>query len=148
MSSRRVGNHCIVRTTGGGNLVTPKGSPEEEPDELEEPEEELEDLEDDEDEVAAGLALNTDDDVEGDDASLEELLSQRAASRRGSGESDEDEDDIMSLASEREPTGAEAIRTKVIPIKDRKEFVCKHCHLVKARSQLADADRELCRDCV
>jgi hypothetical protein len=128
--------------------VTPRGSTEEEPDELEESEDELEESEDDEEEVAAGLALAADDDEEGDDASLEELLSQRASARRGAGESDEDEDDIMALASEREPTGAEVIRTKVIPIKDRKEFVCKRCHLVKARSQLADADRELCRDCV
>lgn len=129
--------------------MTPKGSSEEEPEELEESEDELEEIEDDEDEVAAGLAMATDDDEEGDDASLEELLSQRAAGgRRGSAEGDEEEDDIMSLASEREPTGAEVIRTKVIPIKDRKEFVCKRCHLVKARSQLADADRELCRDCV
>jgi hypothetical protein len=128
--------------------VTPTGSTEEEPEDLEDSEE-LEDLEDeDDDEVAAGLALTTDDDEESDDASLEELLSQRASSRRGGGDPEEDEDDIMSLASEREPTGAEVIRTKVIPIKDRKEFVCKRCHLVKARSQLADADRELCRDCV
>jgi len=127
--------------------VTPTGSTEEEPEELDESEDELDDLEDDEDEVAAGLALTTDEE-EGDDASLEELLSQRASSRRGGGDPEEDEDDIMSLASEREPTGAEVIRTKVIPIKDRKEFVCKRCHLVKARSQLADADRELCRDCV
>jgi hypothetical protein len=128
--------------------VTPTGSSEEEPEDLEESEDELEDLEDDDDEVAAGLALTTDDDEEGDDASLEELLSQRASSRRGGGDPEEDDDDIMSLSSEREPTGAEVIRTKVIPIKDRKEFVCKRCHLVKARSQLADADRELCRDCV
>lgn len=131
--------------------MSPKGSTEEEPEELGESEDELEDTEDtedDEDEVAAGLALATDDDEEGDDASLEELLSQRASSRRAAGEADEDEDDLMSLSSEKEPTGAEAIRTKVIPIRDRKEFVCKRCHLVKARSQLADADRELCRDCV
>ena len=128
--------------------MSPTGSTEEEPEELEESEDELEDIEDDEDEVAAGLALASDDDEEGDDASLEELLSQRASSRRAAGESDEDEDDLMSLSTEKEPTGAEAIRTKVIPIRDRKEFVCKRCHLVKARSQLADADRELCRDCV
>ena len=128
--------------------MTPTGSTEEEPEDLPESEDELEDIEDDEEEVAAGLAMATDDEDEGEDASLEELLSQRASSRRAAGDSEEDEDDIMSLSSEREPTGAEVIRTKVIPIKDRKEFVCKRCHLVKARSQLADADRELCRDCV
>lgn len=127
--------------------MTPTRSTQEEPEELEEPEEELEDLEDDEEEVSVGLMAG-DDDEEGGEASLEELLSQRAASRRGSGDADDDEDDIMSLASEKEPTGADVIRTKVIPIKDRKEFVCKRCHLVKARSQLADPGRELCRDCV
>lgn len=128
--------------------MTPIASSEEEPEEIEGSEDDLEDLEDDEDEVAAGLAMATDDEEETDEASLEELLSQRASGRRAAGDGDEDEDDIMSLSSEREPTGAEAIRTKVIPIKDRKEFVCKSCHLVKARSQLADAERELCRDCV
>ena len=125
-----------------------KASSEEEPEDLVEADEDLEDLDEDEEEVSAGLTLAGDEEEEGDDASLDELLAQRASSRRAAGETDEEEDDIMSLASEREPTGAEVIRTTVIPIKDRKEFVCKRCHLVKARSQLADADRELCRDCV
>lgn len=126
-----------------------KGSTEEEPEEeLETDDEDLEDVEDEED-VAAGLALATDDDEEGDDASLEELLAQRATSRRAAGEPEEDDDEaLMALSSEREPTGNETIRTKVIPVKDRQEFVCKHCHLVKARSQLADEERVLCRDCV
>ena len=108
----------------------------------------LEEVDGDEDEVATGLAMAVDDDEESDEASLEELLAQRAAGRRAAGEPDEDDDDIMALSSEREPTGAEVIRTKVIPLKDRQEFVCKRCHLVKARSQLADEERMLCRDCV
>jgi hypothetical protein len=133
--------------------VTPKASENGETPEVEEEEEfdeDLEDIDDDEDAVAEGLAMATgDDEDEDEEASLEELLAQRAAGRRAAGDdSESDEDDIMALASEREPTGAETIRTKVIPIKDRQEFVCKRCFLVKARSQLADETRMLCRDCV
>ncbi len=109
-------------------------------------EEELDDDEleaDDDDE----LALATDDEDEEDESSLEELLAQRAAARRGTDESDDD-DDIMALASEKEPVALEPLPTRVIPIKDRKEFVCSRCHLVKARVQLADEERGLCRDCV
>lgn len=108
----------------------------------------LEEVDGDEDEVATGLAMAADDDEDSEEASLEELLAQRAAGRRAAGEPDDEDDDIMALSSEREPTGAEVIRTKVIPLKDRQEFVCKRCHLVKARSQLADEERMLCRDCV
>ncbi len=145
-----MGTSVPVPTTPAEDVtVAPKATSEEEPEEeIEATEDDLEDLEDDEDEVSAGLALATDDDEEGDEASLEELLAQRGSARRAAGEPEEEEDDLMSLSSERELTGTEVIRTKVIPIKDRQEFVCKRCHLVKARSQLADADRELCRDCV
>jgi hypothetical protein len=99
---------------------------------------------DDEDEEALAA---TGDEEESEEASLEELLSQRAAARRGTDESDDDED-IMALASEKEPIALEPLPTTVIPIEDRKEFVCNRCHLVKARVQLADAERGLCRDCV
>ena len=114
-------------------------------------EEELEEEEDDDvtvdvdDEEALAQAPGDDEDSE--ESSLEELLSQRAAARCGTDES-EDDDDIMSLASEKEPAVLEPLPTTVIPIKDRKEFVCNNCHLVKARVQLADAERGLCRDCV
>lgn len=112
-------------------------------------EDDLEDVDTDDDEVAASVAIATDgDDEEGEDASLEDLLAQRATGRRAAGEPGEDEDDILALSSERDLALNEQIRTKVIPIKDRQEFVCKRCHLVKARSQLADQDRVLCRDCV
>jgi hypothetical protein len=114
-------------------------------------EEELEEEDDDDvtvdEEDEEALAQSAGDDEDSEEASLEELLSQRAAARRGTDESDDD-DDIMALASEKEPTGLEPLPTKVIPIKDRKEFVCNRCHLVKARVQLADAERGLCRDCV
>ncbi|HEX2057041.1 MAG TPA: DUF4193 family protein [Actinomycetota bacterium] len=112
-------------------------------------EEELEDdeLEGDDDDEELALAANDDED-EDDESSLEELLAQRAAARRGTDDS-EDDDDILSLASEPETIPAiEPIPARVIPLKDRQEFVCNRCHLVKARVQLADAERGLCRDCV
>jgi Domain of unknown function (DUF4193) len=105
----------------------------------------LDDEEDDESAAASGFG---DDDEEGDDSSLEQLLAQRSAARRASDEPEENED-LMALASEREPPlRGEALNPRLIPVKDRQEFVCKHCFLVKARSQLADAERMLCRDCV
>ena len=118
-------------------------------DEIEDEEDDLEEVEiDDPEEAEAELAAASEDDDEEDDASLDQLLSQRAASRRGSDDS-EDDDDIMALATEKEPRGSvDVIPARVIPIKDRQEFVCQRCYLVKARSQLADADRTLCRDCV
>jgi hypothetical protein len=36
----------------------------------------------------------------------------------------------------------------IVPRRHRGEFVCRGCFLVKARSQLADAHRHLCLDCV
>ena len=116
------------------------------PEEEVEPEEELDDdeIEADDDEE---LPLAGDED-EDEEASLDELLAQRAAARRGTDES-EDDDDIMALASEPETIPSlEPLPARVIPLKDRQEFVCNHCRLVKARVQLADAERGLCRDCV
>ncbi|HEX2294628.1 MAG TPA: DUF4193 family protein [Actinomycetota bacterium] len=110
-------------------------------------EEELEDEELGDDDEELALAA-TDDEDEEDESSLEELLAQRAAARRGTEDSDDDED-ILSLASEPETIPSiEPIPARVIPLKDRQEFVCNRCHLVKARVQLADAERGLCRDCV
>ena len=117
--------------------------------ELEEPDdaEEL-DLDDDEVEAeAAALAAPDDDDDDSDETSLDQILAQRAAARKGTDDSDEDED-IMAFPGDVEPEAITGpLPTKVIPIQDRKEFVCKKCRLVKKRSQLADAQRELCRDC-
>ena len=118
-------------------------------DELEQlPDDEVEVDEDDDDDLEDGAvadsALGPDDET--DETSLDELLSQRAAARRANNE-DPDEDDIMALTSEpQNPTG-EPLPTRVIPIKDQQEFVCSNCHLVKARVQLADEARMLCRDC-
>jgi hypothetical protein len=123
-----------------------------EPEDFESPEEvddleqveEVEVLEDEDDEETVALA--PDEEEEGA-ASLDELLAQRAASRRGSDDADDD-DDIMALATERHDKTTDIIVPRVVPIQDRAEFVCDRCHLVKAKSQLADAQRGLCRDCV
>ena len=74
------------------------------------------------------------------ESSLEELL----AKREGRPAEEEEEDDSM-LAMGRDER-LEPLAVKVVPPSD-KEFVCKNCHLVKHRSQLADRDRMFCRDC-
>lgn len=115
-----------------------------EDEDLDEVEVSVEDVE--EEEVA--LTATDDDEEDSDESSLEELLAKRSATRRAADEPDDDEDIMSSFASEQEPPIPDALPTRVIPVKDRQEFVCSRCHLVKARSQLADADRQLCRDCV
>lgn len=89
-----------------------------------------------------------DDEEEDDESSLEELLAQRAAARRGASDDDEDDDMIAVLPDEPEVRAPIEPLARIIPVKDRKEFVCRSCYLVKARTQLADAERQLCRDCV
>jgi hypothetical protein len=123
--------------------VPPKQKREPQPDDIEESDAALENDDEDEDDDEA-LPEPPDEEAE-EEASLEELLAQRA-SRRAQ-EDGEDETDIMALASERETPMTGPPPTKVIPMA-RREFVCKRCHLVKARSQLADVERGLCRDCV
>jgi hypothetical protein len=116
-------------------------APEEDP-------EELANFDDEELEEEVPSPIEEEGEEEGAAAtSLDELLAQRAAARRG-GDEVEDDDDIMALASERTEKLTEASTARVIPIKDRQEFVCNRCHLVKAKSQLADPQRGLCRDCV
>jgi hypothetical protein len=107
--------------------------------------EELEDF--DEEELEETLPPPPDDEDVSGATSLDELLAQRAA-RKGSDEVDDDDDEIMALQSERDQRFWGTATARVIPIKDRQEFVCNRCHLVKAKSQLADAQRGLCRDCV
>ena len=112
-----------------------------------------EDAEGDDEEVDLPDEDGEDDDAlpehEGEDeqASLDELIAQREAGRRGADDADDD-GDIMALASERDEPVLEALPAKVAPIRDQKEFVCKSCYLVKPRVQLADEKREYCRDCV
>jgi hypothetical protein len=109
------------------------------------------DLEDEDladDEVDAELLVEGDDDVESAEASLDEILTPRPSPRRGREEPEEEEDIISALVPDRDLVSIEPLPSVVVPIKDRQEFVCNNCHLVKARSQLADAERGLCRDCV
>ena len=91
--------------------------------------------------------LGEDEEDEDGQASLEELIAQRAAGRKTTDESDEAED-IMSLTSQADEPVVEPLPVKVAPVEEQKEFVCKSCYLVKPRVQLADAKREYCRDCV
>ena len=74
------------------------------------------------------------------ESSLEELL----AKREGRPAEEEEEDDSM-LAMGRDER-LEPLAVKVVPPSD-KEFVCRNCHLVKHRSQLADTKKVLCADC-
>jgi hypothetical protein len=115
-----------------------------EPDDVDDEDDDLADPE----EVEAELAQSSSDDDDGgsEDASLEELLAQRAARRPA--DEPEDPDDIMTLSSEAKTPIKEPLPSRVIPIRDREEFVCNRCHLVKRKSQLADPERMLCRDCV
>ncbi len=105
--------------------------------------EELEQLDDDGEEEngaqePAAPATDGEPEVE---SSLEELL----AKREGRPAEEEDDDDDSMLAMGRDER-LEPLAVKVIPPSD-KEFVCRNCHLVKHRSQLADRDRMFCRDC-
>jgi hypothetical protein len=108
---------------------------------------ETEDDEGDEDESdeAAGAAVVSGEADDSDEASLDELLAKRAAAKRAS---DDSEEDIMTLVGGDGEPVVEQIRVKAQPIKDRQEFVCSKCRLVKPKVQLADAERGLCRDCV
>ncbi len=74
------------------------------------------------------------------ESSLEELLAKREARPA---EEEEEDDSILALGREER---LEPLAVKVIPPSD-KEFVCKNCHLVKHRAQLADKSRMFCRDC-
>ncbi|MGI8407506.1 MAG: DUF4193 family protein [Actinomycetota bacterium] len=109
----------------------------------------LESLDDEDDEDEDGVVLD-DDDEEETEANLDEILAQRPAARRGSDESDndDDEDDLLTFSPEPKLGSADPPPSKITPIKEQAEFVCKRCHLVKKRSQLADPKRTLCRDCV
>jgi Domain of unknown function (DUF4193) len=130
-------------------------------DEKKSPDDALDDS-DDEDEVDDSVALDIEagdddeeaeadeadeDEADADQTSLEELMAQRAAGRRGRDDAEEPED-IMSLSSEPEEPPVDVLPVTVDPIEDQKEFVCNSCHLVKPRVQMADPERGYCRDCV
>ena len=81
-----------------------------------------------------------DDDLDPDDveAGLDVILKDRLVVV----DEQDDEDDEVPDADDRTEGS-----TKVVP-KRPGEFVCQSCFLVKHPSQLADADRMFCRDCV
>ena len=74
------------------------------------------------------------------ESSLEEILAKREPRPA---EEEEEDDSLLTLGRDER---LEPLAVKVVPPTD-KEFVCKNCHLVKHRSQLADKERMLCRDC-
>jgi hypothetical protein len=119
-------------------------------DQLEPQEQDLEedDLEVEDDTEDTALLVVGDDDVDSAEASLDEILTARPTPRRGREEPEEEEDIISALVPDPDLVAVEPLPSVVVPIKDRQEFVCSNCHLVKARVQLADAARGLCRDCV
>jgi hypothetical protein len=121
---------------------------EDDPDELDGVDEQGDVAEDDEAETESGVeasgGLALDDDDGSDQASLDELLARRAASE---GDDSAEDGDITQLSSEERAPVLEHTRAVVTPVREREEFVCKSCHLVKPRVQLADGRRGLCRDC-
>ncbi len=127
-----------------------------------------------EDEDVALSEGDEDDDIAGldDDDEAEEILTPSPAAvveRTGEGDEEEEEEepededveaslDVIlkeRLVVEDEPEDEEATdqedkaegNERVLP-KQPDEFVCRSCFLVKHPSQLADAKKMLCRDCV
>jgi hypothetical protein len=82
-----------------------------------------------------------DEDLDPDDveAGLDVILKDRLVVA----EEDEDEEDEEAPDAEERVEGP----SKVL-VKRPGEFVCQSCFLVKHPSQLADSERNLCRDCV
>ncbi|MDQ3784366.1 MAG: DUF4193 family protein [Actinomycetota bacterium] len=104
---------------------------------------------DHEDALAEVDPIPTDDDVEEEEeTSLEDLVARRSAPLGGGEEIEDDPPELIRLAPQPPVRAPDPVPTKVVPIRERREFVCNRCHLVKARSQLADHERGLCRDCV
>jgi hypothetical protein len=113
-------------------------------------EEAAEDDEDDDDteDGTEGAAVGSSEDDDSDEASLDALLAKRSA-KRGSEDSEDSEEDIMALVgSARDEAIVEPLPIRAQPIRDRQEFVCSRCRLVKPKVQLADEASGLCRDCV
>jgi hypothetical protein len=120
----------------------PDGGEGLETDAEDEGEEDDEDLDED---AGDAVAVSSTEDDDSDETSLDELLAKRSAKRV----SDDSEEDIMSLVGQdRDEPVVEPLPIRAQPIRDRQEFVCSRCRLVKPKVQLADAARGLCRDCV
>ncbi len=127
-------------------------------------------LEDDDDDIADVVDVDEEDDAEV--AEVDEILTPSPAAvveKSGEGDDEEEEEepededveaslDVIlkeRLVVEDEPEDEEATdqedktegNERVLP-KQPDEFVCRSCFLVKHPSQLADAKKMLCRDCV
>jgi hypothetical protein len=109
---------------------------------LEEEEEYLVDVDDDETEDEEPRPERGDEETA--DASLDEILTTKPEERPVP-EEEEDDESVLSLGREER---METLSVKVVPPDPEKEFTCRHCYLVKHRSQLADKKRMYCRDCV
>lgn len=90
------------------------------------------DEEDDEEEEEVALVAD-------DEASFDEFLSKAKTT-----EVEEEEESLLDLTREER---LESLSIRAAP-KQANEFVCSSCRLVKHESQLADPQKELCRDCV
>ncbi|MDQ3766154.1 MAG: DUF4193 family protein [Actinomycetota bacterium] len=101
-----------------------------------------------EDALAEVNPIPSEGDEEDEETSLEVLVARRAASWSAGEEIEDDPDELVQLLPQRPARAGDPAPRKVVAIRERREFVCNRCHLVKARSQLADHERGLCRDCV
>lgn len=97
-----------------------------------------------EEEAPEDEGLTLEDEEEAPESSLDELLDRRAAGAT----LDEDESEAAALFElfplREEMSGSTPARPEPAA---PSEFVCRRCRLVKARAQLSDAARLLCRDC-
>ena len=122
-----------------------------EDEDLEEPDDDEEAVEEADEESETATSSEEEEDFEEEEeednddveASLDVILKSRLVVSDDEEEEEEEEED------EDEPDGDERgeAATRVLP-KQPGEFVCQSCFLVKNQSQLADRERQLCRDCV
>jgi hypothetical protein len=109
------------------------------------PEAELEDEDDDPDD----LELDTDDPTEStagsEDPSAPDVgaddVDDVAVAVLPDAAFDDDEDDVVAVVVDDDDDGDEIEGVRA------GEFVCRRCYMAKRETQLADADRLLCRDC-
>lgn len=104
--------------------------------------EELDEAEPTEAELASATTdLPPDPATGGDVESIQELLVKQEARE----EEHEDEEVPVALDKD-EPAETVLDSSRVVPMQST-EFQCRRCYLVKNRSQLADKNKLLCRDC-
>lgn len=102
-------------------------------------------VDDEVDDVETEAETAEEEEDEDTEASLDQILDQRAKAELVA--VNDDDDDLLELVSD-EVAGVTPLRAKITPVQEKQEFVCARCHLVKNRSQMADPKRVLCRDCV